>query len=63
MLSEEDKKWFAEQLDALARRIKADTRQEFAALGGNARAKKLTEERRKEIASGAASARWKDRQE
>ena len=35
-----------------------DSRSEIAALGGNARAKKLTPEERKEIAQTAALARW-----
>ena len=34
---------------------------EFASMGGKARAKKLTPERRKEIASNAAKARWAKR--
>lgn len=35
------------------------TLREFASLGGKARAKALTAERRKEIASNAAKKRWK----
>jgi len=35
------------------------TARELQSMGGNARAKKLTDKRRKEIAQGAAQARWK----
>jgi hypothetical protein len=39
-------------------KTKPMTVQEFAALGGKARAKGLTAKRRKEIAAKAAAARW-----
>ena len=38
------------------------TLQKFQSNGGNARAKKLSKARRKEIAKKAADARWKDHQ-
>jgi hypothetical protein len=38
--------------------VKTLTIQEFASLGGKARAKKLTEEQRKKSARKAAKARW-----
>lgn len=37
------------------------TVKEMAAMGGKARAKGLTKKRRKEIAAGAAQARWGDK--
>ncbi len=41
--------------------MKVMTVQQFASLGGKARAKSLTAQRRKLIASNAAKARWKNR--